>query len=282
MELFEIDQFNIDQEGSIIPPDVAENIGRLCFHGMVTGKDTQCGGIVWSYKNAEEEEKDTESEIVWFFGEGKEVLDNLLGAYRSQIEDELTVVSKIELPMDKEASLLGEALSGVGFEIENAESIDVYVTVEDIKGLKLVKKKPAFYIKPLSEVEYRQYKNGITDVMFHGRKGLLEDIAWISKEWFEQDVSSCVILDGKVKGFFLIHKTPTGTLVLELLFAVDIDPKKTVLNLLRFSAREVIKRYPPETKILIRRHSSNVNALVKNLFPDKKGDIVMSGVRQEK
>jgi len=284
MEIININKVNLNEEGKLIPPDVAENIGRLWFRGLVaqdSSTDKSAGGIVWEYKNAEDDETDTEAEIIWAAGESKEVLNVLLEAYRDEVQAESAVRSTFELPLAQNTTLIEEVFSGDGFEIATAESRDIYVTVKDLMGLKLGKGKPAFYIKALKELSTRQFKNGITDVIFQGRKGLLEDIAWVSADRFEPDISSCVVMDDIVKGFFLIHKTATGILVAELLFSVEVEKGKTILELIRFTLGETIKKYPPETKILLRRHNGLVHSLVKKLFPAKKGEEVISGNRPE-
>ncbi len=285
MEMIKIDRTNVDEKGSIIPPDVAENIGRLWFRGLVaqdSSTDKSAGGIVWEYKNAEEFEEDTEAEIVWAAGESRKVLEELLASYSSQLQDAAAVASTFELPLDQNAPMIEEAFSGDGFEIGNSQSRDIYVTVKDLTGLKLGKKKSPFYIKALRELDLRQFRDGITDIIFQGRKGLLEDIAWVPLERFEADISSCVVMDDIVRGFFLIHRTVSGMLVAELLFSVDVDRNRTVLELIRFTVRQIIERYPPETRILLRRHNSSVRSLVKKLFPDRKGEVVMTGNRREK
>ncbi len=285
METIEISKDNLDKEGSLLPPDVAENIGRIWIRGIVTDDDNgdkSSGGIVWEYKNVDEYEKDTVAEIIWAFGENREVLYDLLAAYRIQIQDESAVVSEFEIPLNQEASMLEETFSADGFKISNSESRDIYVTVKDLKGLKLGNKKSPFYIKALRDLSFRQFRDGITDVLFQDRKGLMEDIAWVSLDWFEPDISSCVVMDDIVKGFFLIHRTATGILVAELLFSVDMGDNRTVLELIRFTLRETIKKYSPETRILLRRHNDMVHSLVKKLFPDKEGEVVMTGHRREK
>ncbi|MCR5627706.1 MAG: hypothetical protein K6F99_10330 [Lachnospiraceae bacterium] len=285
MEIIEINQTNLERLSEIIPPDVTENIGRLWYRGLFAddySSDIPSGGIIWEYKNAGDDEKETDAEIVWAAGDDRETLEELLESYTNMIEEEATVRSKFELPLPREKEFIEEAFKEDGFELGKRESRDVSLTVQDLTGLKLAKKKPAFYIKPISELNFRQFRNGIIDVLFYERKGLMEDLAWVSMDWFEQDISSCVVMDDDVKGFFLVHKTTTGILFPVLLFAVDIDQNKTVLELLRFTVREVIKRYPSETEIVIRRHNSTVRALVQNLFPGKEGETVMTGARDEK
>ncbi len=279
MEIIEIDKKNVDDIGYMIPPDVSENIGRQWYRGLVS--DNASAGIVWEYKNANDDEADTTSEIVWASGDDKEVLEALLASYHINIMSESAVRSDFEMSKDSRNETLKSALYEDRFKIENLESRDIYVTVGDFSRLKLKKNKTPFYIRPLEEVEYRKFKNGVIDCVFEGKKGLLEDLAWISPDWFDEEISSCVVMDEIVKGFLLIHRTATGILIVELLFSSGIEPRKYLLEMIKFSIRAAIKKYPPDTKILLRRHNSAVQMLVKKMFPDKKGDEVMACSRQE-
>ncbi len=284
MEIIEMEQGSMERTDAFVPPDVAENIGRLWFRGLIADNeegDEPCGGIVWQYRDAEDEEKDTRAEIVWAAGKNREILEGLIASYDEQSASESTTYTEFEMPLTVRTPMLKDAFSENGFEIKKTESQDVYVTVEDLRKLKFKKKKPPFYIKTLGELNYRQFRNGIIDYLFQGRSGLLDDLAWLSIDWFEPEVSSCVVLDDKVKGFLLVHRTTTGILNVEVMFSIDIDPKRTVLELVRTSIWAAINKYPPETKIRLRRHNNSVHELVKKLFPDKKGDDVMAGSRRK-
>ncbi len=285
MGITEINSENVNEKGSLIPPDVAENIGRLWYRGLTLDSTDGNGisaGIVWEYKNADEDEIDTKSEIIWASGNSKEELNEVLESYHMAIETEQAESSSFELPQSHQDNLLRSALSEDGFEIKDVESRDVYVTVKDLTRLKLKKSKSPFYIKLLGQLEGRQFKNGVVDCLFQGKKGLMEDFAWLNPDWFEQDISSCVLMDGYVKGFLLVHKTPSGILVVELLFSAGIEPKKYLLEMIRTTVRMTIKKYPLDTKILLRRHNSAVHLLVKKLFPGKEGLQAMAGKKQEK
>ncbi len=285
MKVKEINRDNIDDARSLFPPDVAENIGRLWFRGFAVDDEEDenaQAGFVWEYKNADEDEVDTTAEIMWVGGDNREAIDALFETYREQIFLESVVLSNMELPMELHESVMENAFSENGFMLHNGESRDVYLTIKDIAQTKLAKKKSPFYIKALKELNFRQFRNGVIDCLFQGRKGLMQDFAWLPFDWFELDVSSCVVMDDNVEGFFLVHKTASGILVVEFMFSSGIDARKNVLEMLRFSVSEVVKKYPPETKVLIRRHNEAAFALMDKLFPGMKGAKTIIGKREER
>lgn len=57
------------------------------------------------------------------------------------------------------------------------------------------------------------------------------------------------------------------------------DASINILNMMRHSIRMASKNRSSDTGVLLRRHSSYVTDLVKKLFPDKKGEPVIKGVR---
>ncbi len=269
----------------LAPEDVMENLSRTWYHGVVVQDDSDeriLAAFVYEFKNADRDDKTTEAEIVWTYGDGAEVYKPLIEAYNTELSEQEAVRSYFEFPDDEEHEGVCSFLSEEGFKTLKGESRDIFVTVEDLAGMKLSKKEPPFYIKPISELTTRQYRNGIVDCLFQGRRGLVEDLAWISADWFEPDVSSCIVMDEKAKGFLLVHKTESGVLVVELLFAFSIDATKDLVELIKFAVRAAVEKYPPETKVLLRRHNDLVHALVEKLFPGRTGEKAIQGEREER
>ena len=285
MKIVEIDQVNMDMLSDLAPGDVMENLSRTWYHGVVVQDDIDeriLAAFVFEFKNADRDDMTTEAEIIWTYGYGTEVYKPLLEEYCEQISAQKAVRSYFEFPDDEEHEGICSFLLEEGFKTSKSESRDVYVTVEDLSGMKLSKKEPPFYIKPISELTTRQYRNGIVDCLFQGRRGLVEDLAWISADWFEPDVSACIVMDEKAKGFLLVHKTESGVLVVELLFAFSIDATKDLVELIKFAVRAAVEKYPPETKVLLRRHNDLVRALVEKLFPGRTGEKAIQGEREER
>ena len=284
MKSIDIDRYNIEGMRDLIPPDVAENIGRTWYRGLVAGEEGNSayrGILIWEYKNAGSDSMPTESEIVWASGDEQKTLDLLFSGYNERIAEEHTVRSGFEFSFPPPEDAARSFFPGEGFSLKETESRDIFVTVQELSDLKLSNKEVPFYIKAIDKLNTRQFRNGVVNCLYSGRKGLLEDMVWLSRDFFDQEVSACVVMDEKAQGFLLVHETASGVLVVEFLFANSVEGNKDVLEMVRFSIRAAARKFPPETKVLLRRHNPSVKALVDKLFPGKKGAAAISGERAE-
>ncbi len=281
MEIIEINEDNLGDYEELIGADAAANIGREYYRGVALHEnrdDMAKAALVWEYKNLEEDE-DTFSEIICLAAGNARDTDELMGEYDRQTSEESVVKSFFEFGEDKEKET--KLLKKNGFSVKKHESRDLYVTIGDMSGIKSLDKKAPPYIAPIGELMVRQFRKGIMNCLFHNRKGLLEDMATLPISWYEQDISCCVQTDGSVNGFLLIHKSGSGVLVVDLLCCFGPDYKLNLRNMMRFSLAAARKKYPPETRILLRRHNDAAFELVKLLFPDAGKSEAFYGEREE-
>ncbi len=106
---------------------------------------------------------------------------------------------------------LYKLLSDNGFSGEQEEGEEISVSVEDLRKLNGVFKVKSFpeYIKSISELSTLQYRSFIKNCLFRGKYGILEDLSYLPKSWFETEVSSCAVVDDTVQGILLIRKNPS-------------------------------------------------------------------------
>ena len=277
----EINEDNIESFRDLLGEDVAENIGREYFYALAA--DNPLGdsetAVVWRLKNADGL-GNTEAEITFFSVADEEEGEEILQDYTEKISEDDVVRSYFEF--DEVTEEMRSQLTEAGFEINDCESRDLYGTLEALANIKaLSKKKVPPYIAPLSSIQPLQFMQGVTNCMFFGRVGLEEDLAMLPMDWYEQDVSCCMITDGKINGFFLIHLKPSGILMPVLLYASGIDANKNMLEMLRFSLHAAIERYSADTRVLICRHDDKTRALSAYLFPQEKGKMIVGGERAE-
>ncbi len=280
----EIDADNIQELDGIIDPDVSENLVRDCYRAVKAegGSQEPSAAMVWEFLD-----KDGGSSVanILQFAAAKNADEIEAGAkelidYFDEKLFELDVTrSKFEFvdPSETIIKLLEES----GFKTAEVESNDLYVKLKDISDIKALNKKTPDYIFEVSRLQDIQLWQGITNCMFAGRKGILNDLSDISLDWFEQDISSCVWTDEMADGLFLIHKTTSGILVPSLLYASEPDSSKNLLLLMRYSLKAAAAKYPPDTKVLLRRHTKSVKAITDKLFPGKEGIKVVAGKRLE-
>ena len=279
MNIKEIMEDNIEEYSSIISEDVAENMERMYYRGLACHDDD--GGVqsamIWELRSVEKD-GDTEACIESVYADDLGSLEDLLKEYHDQAVDEEVVRSFFEITaLDKE---VGDALGGLGFDISSVEGSDVMLTVSELAAIPLMKKKPPSYIKSIAELDIKSYHQGIMKILFKNDVSAMEDLSYIPKNWFEQDVSCYVITDNKVNGFLLVHKFPSGILRPVLYCATGPDSVKDLAYMMIYSIGRAAEKHP-DSKVLIRRRNDKVKAMVNKLFPGKKGEPAMSGKREE-
>ncbi len=270
---------NLPEFEDVLPPDVRKNMSRPFFHGLaVMGEEYKPKAlIVWEMKRAEEE--DPEAEIVFFsLGTEKET-KTLFEEYSHELAALNAVKSSFETTELSEKDK--KALEAAGFSLKQKESRDLIVTLKELAMISTLKKKPAAHAKVLKTISPLDFRRAVTICLYHGKKGLVEDIAFLTKDWFDEDVSSCIIMDNKADGMLLGHETAEGNLFIDLLFSVGVDYRKELVQLIRCSLRAAIVKYGAEKKVVIRRHTNAVLELMLKILPGKKGRDAVYGERSE-
>ncbi len=278
---------NVRDLDELIDPDVSENIKRVCYKAAIACGQSDASpdaAIVWEH--AEDDDGAKVAQIAQLaISEESDEQDKESGAkellehFDKCISDDEITQSYFEFddPDEDIINILREA----GFTVSDTESRDLYVTLGDISATSLSGKKPPDYIFEINKLNDIQLWQGITNCMFFGKKGILSDLEDIPEGWFDKDISACVWTDNMANGLFLVHRTTSGILVPVLMFASEPDGNKNVLFLMRFALLAALEKYPPETKVLLRRHNKYVRALTNKLFPGKKGISVTSGIRKK-
>ncbi|MBE5826570.1 MAG: hypothetical protein E7307_08030 [Butyrivibrio sp.] len=266
----------------ILGAELSDNLGRDCYEALEEcDEDEDIKSVLaWRLKNLSSEDKIEAQLELFVAGEGADA-GAMLGEYHKRATGEgvgKTVFEMSMLPGD-----IQKILADNGFELTKKESVDLLEPLSSVALLKLAKKKTSpSYIKPVSELDLLQFKRGITNCMFSGRYGLEEDLPDLPMEWFEMDVSCCVITDDKVSSLFLVRMTKGGILMPVLLFSQGIDADKYMLEMMRFAINAAASKYPGDTQVLLRRHDSKTRKLTDYLFPGAKGKTVICGIRSEK
>ncbi len=280
MEAIEIDGTDLGGFRQILGEDLSDDLKRLYYRGIGVEDDegNPLGAMVCELMNADSEEE-TGSRICFLQSGSKEAFDVLHDYYRENtVEDEEVSESAYELA-DEEAA---KALSEVGFSSERKESDNVVVTLGLLRNSKLVKtQKPPAHIRDIGSLSAPQYRNALKKILFRGHNGILEDIAYLPMNWFDTDISSCVVSGDLIPGLFLIRKTPSGMLIPALYFAYGADFKRNLLYMLTYSAQKAMQCYPPETPVLIMRKNAPIRGLSDKLIPGQKGAEVFCGMRKE-
>ena len=259
-------------------PDTSENLTRRHSRALAAVNDEgQAEGIlVWMLKDKEE---GPEAELIDFNGRNEDVMGQLLDEYGERTADDDVKRSFFErVQMTSEEK---QAFQTAEFDLEEKEGRDIILEVSELASMKIKKKKIPDTIKNIGELDELQFWQGITNCVLHEKTGLMDDLAVMTKEWYDPQISCCVTTDDRINGFFLIHRTPSGILMPVLFTAIGPDSRLDLLNMLCFSINAAIKTYPADTKIVIRRHAEYVSSMVSYLLPGRKGETVFAGSRME-
>lgn len=280
MGFTEITTDNCDDFEEFLGEDICVEMERSFFRGIGAEDDSgnPVGAMIYELINSESVE-DTTSRILVLAGESEEIKKGLLAEYRVRIAEDDVTESFYEFRDPALAALM----KADGFSGQEEEAQDLAVTVSDIRkmadALKLKNLPP--YIRSIAEISPLQYRAFVKNCLFKDHHGLLEDLAYLPKNFFETELSGCSLTDEEVHGAFLIRKMPSGKLMPLLYTAFGPDYKKDLLFMLAYCARKTPEKYPEDTIVLIRRHNDTVRNLTKKFFPEMRGDTIYTGSRKE-
>ena len=282
MNVFEISDDNLEDFADILGEDLLDNMDRTFYRGYGTSDDDGniTGAMVYEVKGLDDDDQDTLGKVLFIEAEDDEAYAMLHNIYREEgVEEDDIKGSSYEFEDEK----MADSCEKEGFSKSPKESEIVRITLKDALNLDFVKKvkKVPFYIVKLEDLSVIQYRTGIRNCVFNGQNGILEDLSYLSMDWFDTEVSSCTITDDEVNGFFLVRTTPSGAAVPVLLYASGPDYIKNLVFMIASSVKAAEKKFPPETEIVIHRSRKASAELIKKLLPGVKGKPAFFGERIE-
>ncbi len=286
MNTVTIEKENLSTFEDLIPKGIAENIARKYYRafGICDDDEVPVGACVCKMIHVENANQPTMGRLEHLFidprqrgkGYGKFLMEEL----KAGLLLEKAKSSFFELPV-KGNEKTAEFLKKNGYTLEEKEGDVVSLTIEDIMKSPLAAKvKIPDIIGDIGEVPMRKVKKGIMNSVFSGND-IEEDLPNLPLFWFQSQLSAFTMKDDKVTGLFLIHQKDENIFEPVLLFALEPDAKKDLLNMVRFSAQKVMELCPPESYIIINRRNASIRKLVGGLFPKVKGETVYRGTREE-
>jgi hypothetical protein len=121
----------------------------------------------------------------------------------------------------------------------------------------------------INEMDEKQFRKGVMNCIFSGRKDIPPDLVNRPIEWFDGYVSSFAVEDEKIKGLFLVRKNEEEELELILLQYIGKDSGKQMISMLRDSFRTAFSLYPDSTVVVIPRNTTGAEGLTQKLFPGR-------------
>ena len=149
MELRTVDENNIEEYSHIVDMDVAENIGRVFYHGLAGHApydDNILSLLIWELKSKDSNEN-SESELKLIYSIDPSYISPLMDGYGSEAADDNVKRTFFESTSLEQGNK--EALLQCGFSLEQAESRDLIITADDCAKLPLAKKPAPSYVGSL-------------------------------------------------------------------------------------------------------------------------------------
>lgn len=272
---------NLGRFAPYLPPDIARDIIRPFYRGLAVLKDGESEPsaiMAWVYDELELDQ-DSESNILFFNASTKEDGKTLLSEYKEEIDKEDVMRSYFWLPTLSDTDIA--VLSEMGFDIDKKESVNHYVTLDELEEAPLLKNKTAHSVLSLGAVSDRQFRRGVAKCLYMNNEGKSEDMAYLSKGWFDQEVSSCFILDGGVVGMILTHRLASGDYYIDFVRSMGSDPEIETIYLVRYALMKFLEKCKYSPRIVIRLDNEADKRLAKRLFSKLSGEIVNFGEREE-
>lgn len=268
MDIIILNDKNIAAYEKYIPADIAENIGRTGYYGIAKEQSI----LVWKQSILTEK-----GVMLYYKAYDAKQAEILLAEY----EDRLTSagIAKSELYLPENLGIIErEALTGKGYVLCDEEGKTLYTTVSYMSALPIAARcELPDTIVNVGTLNIRQFYQGIRS---RKKTAFLEDAEMLSPAWFDQKLSCCVLIEGKVCGYLLVHRLPSGVLRPEMLYIISPAAKRNILDMIRYAIFRAQDLSEGDTGVAIPRFSENVKALTDKLLPGMRGEAVITAGRK--
>ena len=121
----------------------------------------------------------------------------------------------------------------------------------------------------INELDEKQFRKGVMNCIFSGRKNIPPDLVDRPIEWFDGYVSSYLVEDEKIRGLFLVRRNEAEELEPVMLQCIGKDANKQIISMLRDSFRTAFSLYPDSTVVVIPRNTPASEGISGKLFPGR-------------
>lgn len=268
MNMIALNRENIIAYQKLLPPDIAENIGRMGYYGIAGEQSV----LVWRQSSITDI-----GEILFYSADNAQAADALLAEYEKGLVNAGITKSELELPADL-GQAEQEALGRSGYVLSNREGRVIHTTVSQLAALPIADSRDLpQIIGNTGTLSIRQFEQGIRSCQ---ETGVLEDARALSPAWFDQKLSCHVLIDGRVCGYLLIHRLPSGALRPEMFYVIEPAVRRNLLDMIRYVIFQAQERLGGDTPVFIPRYREVTRALTDKLLPGLRGDTVLAAVRK--
>ena len=277
-------EYNKEYWKDSLHPDISEHIGRKFYKGLMALDSEEAkviGFLVWENKNIQKKEESNQAELIDFYAKDEETAKRLLEEYGKEAKQEAVKTTYFEARSEWDEVVLAE-LRKSGFTLTEKDSKTVSISIGELSRLPIMQKNLLTpKIVSLSELSMLQLRNALLNCVGSNMIGDLEDLAYLPISWYEIEVSACVLADGTVNGFLLIHKTPSGKLEVKVLYGAKSASQIELLQMIQYSITKGKECYDENTPVIIKCCNDTAKELVKKLFQRDQNRKAIWGSRME-
>ena len=283
MTIIELNEDNAGKYEDYLTPDVAENLSRQYYKGILVQDETSenlLAGIVFELIGVDEKTP-TEAAIRWLKIDDEAAAENLFASYKEEINSSDVKLSTFVIPVE-DSQKAKVALKAAGFKVKLTEGDNIIVTLDELLKLPIMKnRKIPDSISPLNQMTTRIFRQAISKSVMLGRKGVCEDLSNLPLSWFDPDVSCYSEQNGTVDGLLLFHMLPSRMLTIQLMVALSGNAQPIILGMMRKFVISLEETYGSDMKVVLNRHNQSSLELTEKLLPRGFGIPVYKGSRQE-
>lgn len=264
----ELKKDNIRTYQEVLPPDIAENIGRAGYCGIAREQS------VLVFRQSRAKEKGT---ILFYASEDAGTGSELFSEYETRLIHAGIARSELELPLDL-GNAERESLQKNGYLLGTGESRQLHTTISRLSSLPFVAGgELSQMVRSTGTLSVRQFRQGLVS---QNRTAALEDALTLPLTWFDHSLSCCVQEEGRVCGYLLIHRMPSGALRPELFYVTEPAGTRELLDMIRYVIHRAQEKSGGNTPVLISRSSTAIRALTDKLLPGLHGNPVLTAVKE--
>lgn len=270
MNIAVLNRKNINIYQNLLTQDIAENIGRSGYYG-IAGEQGK-GALIWKKSSMT-----GKGEILYYIAEDAQTADALLAEYEERLAADGIKKSELELPITL-GEVEQEALGRNGYVLSTGESRVLHTTVSQLSALPIADSCDLpRTIGSIGTLSIRQFEQGIRCCQ---ETGALEDARTLSPAWFDQNLSCHVLIEGRVCGYLLIHRLPSGALRPEMFYVIEPADRRNLLDMIRYVIFQAREQLGGDTPVVIPRYREVTRALTDKLLPGLRGDTVLAAVKE--
>jgi len=122
-------------------------------------------------------------------------------------------------------------------------------------------------VESIGSLNLRRFIEVIVDCAYYGYSGAFEcSSQQLRLEWFEPELSCCMLDNGRVTNLLLIHETADGELRPLMLFSKGTEYQQNLLYLMHYAAIRAQEQYPDDTVIKFRCHDAMSTAICERII----------------